>query len=304
MTRVVFLGSPAAALPALAAARRTFEVALVVTRPDRPKGRSRRVAPGPVAEAAAEAGLPLVQPRDRAELFSALAEAGPFDLGLVVAYGMMLSAEVLALAPHGFVNLHFSVLPRWRGAAPVARALLAGDRRTGVSLMRIDEGLDTGPVAAVTSTAIAADDDAGSLTERLARRAAGLVSNVLPGVAAGRVVFVRQPDEGATYAPKIDPSEVRLVFDEPAEGVVRRVRAFAPRPGAYLMVGERRLKVLKATVVAGSASPGEVHRRDGELVVGAGAGLVRLDVVQPEGKRPMAAADWLRGVRDLPARVD
>ena len=249
-------------------------------------------------------GLPVAQPSTPGELLAALETARPFDVGLVVAYGMILRPAVLGLAPHGFLNIHFSILPRWRGAAPVTRALLAGDRRTGASLMRIDEGLDTGPVGAVTSTAVAVADDAGSLTERLSHLGARLVVTVLPAVVAGQVVFVRQPEEGVTYAPKVDKDELVLRPEEPADAFVRRVRAFSPRPGAYLLIGGRRLKVLAATALEGDASPGTVLRRGAEVVIGTEAGLVRLDRVQPEGGRPMPASDWLRGLRDLPAAVD
>jgi len=305
VTRIVFLGSPAEALPALHAAHRTFEVALVVTRPDRPRGRSRRIGPGPVRQAADTLGLPVAQPDDADDLYRCLREAEPFDAGLVVAFGMILRPDVLRLAPHGFLNLHFSILPRWRGAAPVVHALLAGDRRTGVSLMSIDEGLDTGPVGAVASVAVAPDDDAGTLTARLAQLGGRLVGEVVPAVLRGEVVFVRQPEAGATLAPKVAAADARLDLTQDADLLVRRVRAFAPRPGAFVVVAGKRLKVLRASARPGSTEPGILDLADdGVPVLGTGRGLLHLERIQPEGKRPMSGAAWARGVRDLPARVD
>ena len=303
MSRIVFLGSPDEALPALRAAHRSFDVALVVTRPDRPRGRSRTVSPGPVRRAAKDLGLPVAQPADAGQLLRCLTDVGPFDAALVVAFGMILRPEVLHLAP--FLNLHFSILPRWRGAAPVAHALLAGDRRTGVSLMQIDEGLDTGPVAAVASVAVAPDDDAGTLGARLARHGGRLVTEIVPAVLRGEAVFVRQSERGVTFAPKIRTEDARLDVHRPAEELVRHVRAFAPKPGAFLHVGGRRLKVLRASVGTGQATPGSFALdREAVPVVGTGEELLRLELVQPEGRRPMPGAAWARGLRTLPSRID
>ncbi len=247
--------------------------------------------------------LPVAQPADADQLLRCLTDVAPFDAALVVAFGMILRPEVLRLAP--FLNLHFSILPRWRGAAPVAHTLLAGDRRTGVSLMQIDEGLDTGPVAAVASVAVAPDDDAGTLSARLARHGGRLVTEIVPAVLRGEVVFVSQPESGVTLAPKIRAEDARLDVHRPAEELVRRVRAFAPKPGAFLHVAGRRLKVLRASVGPGRATPGSFTLdRQAVPVVGTGEELLRLELVQPEGRRPMPGADWARGLRTLPSRID
>ncbi len=279
-------------------------VAVVVTRPDRRRGRGGATASSPVKAAAEALGIPVVH--DHREL---LRLDEPVDLGVVVAYGRILPAEVLAAVP--MVNLHFSLLPRWRGAAPVERALLAGDRETGVCLMRVEEGLDTGPVYAAEATPIG-DDDLGSLRQRLVAIGCRLLVDAL----AGPLPEPRPQEGEATYADKVDPAELELRWEQPAAALARVVRL----DRAWTTFRGRRLRVLRAAAVPGPASgdgddgqPGTVAgaavpdpaggERPGTLradVVATGEGGLRLVEVQPEGKRPMGAADWLRGVRPSP----
>ena len=224
MSRIVFLGTPGAAVPALDALVESTDVGLVVTRPDRPQGRSGRPQPSPVKVAAVENGLPIAQPEDRAGLAGALDDAGPFDLGVVVAFGMILDARALAMPRLGMLNAHFSLLPRWRGAAPVARALIAGDPMSGVTIIRLDEGLDTGPVLTAQAVDIGGEETAGELTSRLSGLAARLLSGVLPAYLAGELVPLPQSDEGATYASKLEPG------DRPLRSSMIRVCSGEPGP--------------------------------------------------------------------------
>ncbi len=305
MARTAFLGTPSTALPSLRALREIAEVVLVVTRPDRPRGRSGKPQAPSVKQEALSHHLPLAQPASAAELRRELLEAAPLDVGVVVAFGMLLPPEILEIPRLGFVNVHFSLLPRWRGAAPVARAIQAGDTTTGVTLLQLDEGLDTGPILASRPTPIAPTETAGELGARLAELGAACLRAELPAFLAGDTIPRPQPDEGASYAAKLEPEEARLELERPAAELELTVRALSPRPGAYGMMGEDRFKVLRARRVEGAEplSPGELRLEGERLVMGTGSGVLELIEVQPAGRRAMAGAAWARGRRGPLGRV-
>jgi methionyl-tRNA formyltransferase len=303
MTRIVFLGTPGAAIPSLQILSDNFEVGLVVTQPDRPRGRSATPQPSPVKEMVQDLGIPVTQPKRRGEIAPAIAYAGSFDLGVVVAYGMILDPEVLALPEAGLLNVHFSLLPRWRGAAPVARALMAGDTMTGVTIIKLDEGLDTGPVLTAQAVDIDPGEDAGQLTGRLARVGARLLCSTIPGYIAGEVTPVLQSDDGATYAHKITAADRPLdVHATPAE-FVARVRGLAPDPGATLEIDGKPHKILEAREVEWVPEEGSWALHGDAPVVAVGEGGVELVELQPPGKRPQPGADWARGRRSSQGSV-
>ena len=305
--RVVYLGNDAWSVPPLEALAGDpgIEPVLVLTRTPRPGRRGGPTAPTPVAVSARELDLPLLEVPTvvGGPGLSSLREADP-DIVVVVAYGELLPREVLDAGRLGAVNLHLSLLPRWRGASPVQHALLAGDAETGVTTMLLDEGLDTGPVLAQAAVAIRADDDAGRLGARLARLGGELLARTIVDLAAGRATPRAQDDALATAAPKLTAEDRRLRWDRPAAELVGRVRAFAPRPGADTLRGDRILKILAASVAeAGAAVPagaaaGTVVRVDPTwFEVAAGEGRVRVLEVAAEGRARMPAGDWLRGSR-------
>ncbi|MGH2758773.1 MAG: methionyl-tRNA formyltransferase [Actinomycetota bacterium] len=295
--RVVFMGTPEAAVPSLRTLARSFDVVGVYTRRDRPRGRGRKVSPLPVKEAATELGLQIVQPKSLRGEAGALRALEP-DAIAVVAYGMILPAGVLDVPRLGCVNVHFSLLPRWRGAAPVERAILAGDESTGVVTMLMDPGLDTGPMLYREELDIGPNDTTGTLTRRLAEIAAPLLVRTLNDLDAGSVVPTPQDDAAATLAPKVEASEAELDTRRPAAELERRVRAMAPSPGAFLWFRGRRLKVLRATLAEGEGEEGSVVDAEGDVfAVQTTEGRLRLAEVQPEGKRPMAAGAYVRGHR-------
>lgn len=297
--RVVFMGTPEAAVPSLHAVAEAQDVVAVYTQPDRPKGRGRREAPSPVKVAAHHLGLEVAEPRNlrSTEEVHRLRAYRP-DVVAVVAFGQILTPEILEVPELGCVNVHFSLLPRWRGAAPVERAILAGDAVTGVTTMLMDPGLDTGPVLLTASEPIRDDDTGGSLTERLAGLGATLLVRTLEGLQGGTLAPRPQPDDGATYAQKIQAPEGELDFSEPAEDLARRVRALHPHPGAYTSFRGKRLKIWTAVPEGGEGTPGEIVEvaEPGPLVA-CGSGRLRLDEVQPEGKRRMSGQDFVRGYR-------
>jgi methionyl-tRNA formyltransferase len=298
--RLAFLGTPAAAVPALQAMTHVAEVVLVVTQPDRPRGRSNRPQPSPVKQRALQLGLKVAQPGRSAELDAALQGVAPLDVGVLVAFGQLVRPEALSVPRRGFLNGHLSLLPRWRGAAPVQRAILAGDVRTGVSVMLLEPGLDTGPVVSSWSTVVGADEDAGSLTARLAVGAASMLAEIVPQWTSGTVAAVPQPDSGITYAAKIEARDRTIDWASPAAECARRVRAMSPRPGAATSLGGAPFRVLAATVVTGRLEPGRAERAGDEVAVGCGEGVLRLDLVQPAGRPVMAGSAWGRGVRRWP----
>ncbi len=301
--RVVFAGTPAFAAVSLRALLDApdIELAGVMSQPDRPAGRGMRLSPSPVKRMALEHGLEVTTParlRDNDEALEWLKARKP-DVLVVVAFGMILPKAVLEAPRIAPVNVHASLLPRWRGAAPIERALLAGDAETGVCIMRMDEGLDTGPVYARRATPIAPDDTGASLRERLAEMGAALLIDTLPRIAAG-LAPEPQPEEGASYAAKLAPEERNLDWSQPACAVDRVVRCFAPKPGARCRLRGRWLKVLRGRPLDRrvDAPAGTVVGVTDGLDIACGDGRAyRALVVQPEGKKAMDAGDFLRGAR-------
>jgi methionyl-tRNA formyltransferase len=296
--RIVFAGTPGFAVPCLRAAAGRGEVVAVYTQPDRPAGRGRQLAPSPVKVEALARGLPVFQPENfkAAEAREALRALQP-DLIVVVAYGLILPQAVLDIPRLGCWNVHASLLPRWRGAAPIQRAIEAGDTETGVCLMQMEKGLDTGPVLLSLATPISPEDTGGSLHDRLAALGAEVLADGLKLVRAGmRPVPQPQPAEGVTYAHKLDKAEARLDWSLPAEVLANRVRAFDPWPVAEAELAGERLRIHAARAVSGESgrAPGTVLAagRDG-LDVACGQGSLRLLRVQREGGRPVAIADYL-----------
>jgi methionyl-tRNA formyltransferase len=304
--RVAFAGTPdfaAAALQALIDAG--FEVPVVLTQPDRPAGRGMKLQGSPVKGLALRHGLPVVQPRslrhdgrypdDAARAEAVLREARP-DVMVVAAYGLILPAWTLELPRLGCINIHASLLPRWRGAAPIQRALEAGDARTGITIMQMDAGLDTGPMLMVEPLEIAPDDTSATLQERLARLGARLVVEALEAAACGGLFPVAQPAGGATYAAKIRKDEAPIDWTAPAEVIERRIRAFDPFPGATFEYDGEVVKVWKAAVAAAvDARPGVVLEDGGRLRVACGQGALDLLVLQRPGGRRLPVTEFLRG---------
>lgn len=295
MARVVFLGTPRAAVPALERLAGEHDVGLVVTQPDRPRGRSGSPVPPPVKEVALQHGLAVAQPRGSEELFSEVSAHGTFDVGAVVAYGRILRPETLGAPEWGMVNVHFSLLPRWRGAAPVARALMAGDTMTGVTIMKLEPGLDTGPILTAQAVDIHPSDNAGTLTQRLADTGASLLAGVLPGYLSGEVQPVPQTDEGLTHADKIEKADRPIDPSLSSASVVNQVRGLAPSPAATLDIDGRIHKILETRAVAHDVETGTWSAVEGKPVVGLGEGAVELISLQPPGKTPQPGADWLNG---------
>lgn len=296
--RVVFFGTPAFAVPSLRAlVAEGIAVLGVVTQPDRPQGRSRSIlVPPPVKDAALELGLPLQQPeRPRGDVFLAWLRRLAPDLGIVVAYGHLIRPEILAVPARGMINVHASLLPRHRGAGPIAAAILAGDDTTGVSIMQMDAGLDTGAVLQQLATPIAPFDTGGSLTGRLATLGARALIESVTQLEGDGFPALAQDDARATLAPKLDREAARLHWDAGAVQVSRRIRAFDPAPGAWTMLEGMEVKCFGPTIVAEPAEPGVVVGSEPALIVGTGDASVAVSEVQPAGKRRMPATEWTRG---------
>ena len=308
--RIVFAGTPDPALPSL---RRLIDsphhdVVAVLTRPDAAKGRHGKPSPSPVARLALEHGIPLLRPtRPNSEEFIAeLTELAP-EACAVVAYGALLSERLLAVPAHGWINLHFSLLPAWRGAAPVQAAIAAGDTVTGATTFQIELALDSGPVYGVVTETVRPTDTAGDLLERLAISGAALLDTTLEGIADGSLTAVPQPADGVTIAPKVTVEDARVRWELPAHVVDRRIRAVTPNPGAWTMVGDLRVKVGPVTLeeTSNSLAPGVIRIEKKGVHVGTGSQPVLLGQIQPPGKKLMNAADWARGARlDENARAE
>ncbi len=301
--RLAFAGTPAAAVPALRALLHSprHDVVAVITRPHARAGRGRREVASPVETLAVGAGVAiLAPPRPSDESFLATLRSLELDCCAVVAYGALLPPAALAVPRHGWVNLHFSLLPAWRGAAPVQHAILAGDEVTGASTFHIEEGLDAGPVFGVVTEPIHPDDTAGDLLERLAHCGATLLAATMDGIADGTLVARPQPTEGVSTAGKITVADARVDWTAPGLRVDRLVRACTPAPGAWTAFRGERHKLGPVRVTDERLAPGELRVDKPGVLVGTGSDAVRLGWVQPAGRRPMPADDWARGVRPEP----
>ncbi|WP_368499725.1 methionyl-tRNA formyltransferase [Herbiconiux sp. A18JL235] len=294
--KLVFAGTPAVAVPALEALAARHQIVAVVTRPDAPLGRKRVLTPSPVAEAAERLGLPVIKAaRLDAEATEEIAARGA-ELGVIVAYGGLVREPLLSTPARGWVNLHFSLLPRWRGAAPVQWSIIAGDRETGATVFQLQPGLDDGPIWSMTRTAIAPHETAGTLLGRLALSGAEQLADTVDAIAAGETAPVEQSGE-VTLAPKLSIDDARLDFGEPADRVYDRIRGVTPEPGAFTEIDGARLKVHDTAPVRDHPrlEPGVIEARQGEVLVGTATEPLRLISVQPAGKKSMAATDWWRG---------
>lgn len=305
--RLIFMGTPDFAVPTLTEiAARGYEIAAVYTRAPKPAGRGMALQETPVARAARQFGLPVFTPKtlrtaEAAELF----RSHGADAALVVAYGLILPKPILDAVPLGCFNLHASLLPRWRGAAPINRAIMAGDRESGVMVMRMDEGLDTGAVAMAERVAIPPDMTAGDLHDVLARLGADLMLRALAALERGQLSLTPQAEHGVTYAAKIDKTETRIDWTKPAAAVHNQCRGLSPFPGAWFEIEGSppvRIKVLRTQRVEGSGAPGTVLDRS--LTIACGEGAVRILALQRAGRAPMTADEFLHGTRLEPgARV-
>lgn len=295
---LIFMGTPDFSVPALRALAARHTILAVYSQPPRPAGRGQKDRPSPVHQAALDLGLPVRHPvnfRDPADVaaFAALKA----DTAVVVAYGLLLPKPVLEAPAKGCLNIHASLLPRWRGAAPIHRAILEGDPETGICIMQMDEGLDTGPVLLCRATQIGPQDTTGDLHDRLAAMGADMISETLDRLDS--LTPAPQADTGITYAKKIDKAEARIDWTRPAEQVARQINGLSPFPGAWCLMGSERLKLLRARPVTGEGIPGQpLHG----LTIACGTGAVEILLAQREGKRPMEALDLLRGLT-LPPRL-
>ncbi len=296
--RVIFMGTPDFSVPALRAIAAKHQVIAVYSQPPRAAGRGQKPRPSPVHRAAEELGLPvrtperLKSPQDQAD-FAALQA----DVAVVVAYGLILPQPVLQAPRLGCLNIHASLLPRWRGAAPIHRAIMAGDAETGVAIMQMEAGLDTGPVLAEARTAIGPEDTTADLHDRLAEMGAALITGTLERLP---LPAQAQPEQGVTYAHKIDKAEARIDWTRPAMQIDRQIRGLSPFPGAWCLIGDERVKLLRSHLVAGSGIPGTVLSG---FTIACGEDAVEVLEAQRQGKRPMPAAEILRGM-SLPDRLD
>jgi len=300
--RLVFAGTPEPALPSLRRliASSRHAVIAVLTRPDAVSGRRGRPAPSAVAQLALEHGIPVLKPSrpNSAEFVAELSELAP-DCCAVVAYGALLGDGLLAVPEYGWVNLHFSLLPAWRGAAPVQAAIAAGDTVTGATTFQIEPSLDCGPVYGVVTETIWPTDTAGDLLGRLSVSGAALLETTLDGIADGSLTPVPQPSDGVSVAPKITVEEARVRWELPAHVVERRIRAVTPNPGAWTMIGDLRVKIGPVTLAdaPNTLPPGAIHVDRQGVWVGTGSDPLLLGRIQPPGKKAMNAADWARGAR-------
>ncbi|HLR86331.1 MAG TPA: methionyl-tRNA formyltransferase [Wenzhouxiangella sp.] len=303
--RIVFAGTPAFALPALAAlvGSEAWRPVVVLAQPDRGAGRGRKLRFGPVKQAAVEAGIEVLQPHTLkdADARAALADLRP-DLIVTAAYGLLLPPEVLAMPRHGCWNLHASLLPRWRGASPINQAILAGDEQTGITLMHMDAGLDTGPVILQRAVTIGEDETAGQLHDRLAALAAEVLVDGLQKMAAGQLPQpASQDDSLATHAPLISKADAELDWQRPAEELARMVRGYHPWPVATAEIDGRSWRIHRARAADGHAAPGEVIAGRGPdvVAVGCGQGVLEIERLQAPGRKPVAARDWFNARRTV-----
>jgi methionyl-tRNA formyltransferase len=299
--RVLFAGTPAVAVPSLnALVEAGFDVVAVLTRPDAPIGRKRVLTPSPVAARAAELGIDVIRAsRVDAEATARIAEAAP-DVAAIVAYGGLVPPAALGIPRHGWVNLHFSLLPAWRGAAPVQRAVMAGDDLTGAVTFQLEEGLDTGPVFGTLTETVGQEDTAGELLERLSRSGAVLLAQTLSAIQAGKASAVPQSGD-VSLAPKLTLEDGRLNWTHPALAISRQARGVTPEPGAWTILDGQRVKLepVRLRSDVDGLAPGAVSLHGKSVLVGTGSHAVELTRIQPAGKKMMSAADWARGLASL-----
>lgn len=303
MKRLVFMGTPEFAVPVLEALVGPYQVVAVVTQPDQPTGRGRKVESSPVKKTALAHDLPVLQPPSlrRPEIIAELRELAP-EVIVVAAFGQILPPEVLAIPSHGCLNIHASLLPHYRGAAPIAAAILAGEERTGVTLMLMDEGMDTGPILAQAGCEIEPQDTTGSLSVKLARLGADLLVETLPRWLAGRIAPQPQDDNLATYCRIITKKDGLIDWSSPATALGLRVRAYHPWPGTYTYWQGKLLKIWRArpvTLGPSSEKPGQVISLDGEVAVVTGTDALLLEEIQLAGKKAMAIQEFIRGQRNF-----
>ena len=296
MANIVFMGTPDFAVPTLKALIAHHTVIGVITQPDRPAGRNRQIQMSPVKLVALEAGIPVFQPEKirRADSVAELKQWQP-DVYIVAAFGQLLPQTVLDIPPHGSINVHASLLPRWRGAAPIQASVRAGDAETGVTIMKMDAGLDTGAMLSKRAIPIEADDTGGSMHDKLSQIGAELLIETLPGYLDGTIQPVQQDESLVTIAPRIEKSESKLDWTQPADAIERWVRAFAPRPGTFTYWEGKLIKVISGAAENGSAPPGKVIEHEGRLAIGTGGGLYLPTRLQIEGKSAVSAAEFMRG---------
>lgn len=299
-TRIIFLGSPEFAVPVLERLVQEYRVSAVVTQPDKPSGRGSKTEYSAIKKLALSLGLNVLQPAKikDAGFVSILADFAP-DLIVVAAYGQILSRQLIELPKYGCINVHASLLPRWRGASPIQSAILAGDELTGVTIMKMDEGLDTGPILSYLTLLIDASDNASTLSEKLAMAGAELLVKTLDGYLAGQILPVQQDNDKATLTRLLRKSDGQMDFNQPAAYLERMVRAYNPWPGAFFQWNDQLIKVLGAHVDAGkSIETGATSVVSKKPALGTGEGVLVLDVVQPQGRRIMTGEEFLNGVRD------
>jgi methionyl-tRNA formyltransferase len=294
MARIVFMGTPEFAVPSLEALLQHHKVVGVVTQPDRPAGRGGELRPPPIKALALAHGIACVQPIKLREVKDWL-QAQDADLFVVAAFGQILPQSVLDIPRCGCLNVHGSLLPRWRGAAPIHAAIRAGDSETGITIMKMDAGLDTGPMLTKAAIPIAPDDTSASLHDRMAKLGADLLIETIPRYLSGEITPQPQDDQLATYAPQIAKEDGQIDWNQPAVQIERTIRAFDPWPGTFTHWEGKLLKIHRGRVRAGQQTPGSVVLVEGSLCVGTAEGLLQLEEVQLEGKKRVSAADFVRG---------
>ena len=300
MAKIVFMGTPDFAVPSLTRLLESHDVIGVVTQPDRPAGRKRRLRVSPIKSLARAAGIPIMQPsRIREAAAIEALRAWDADVFVVAAYGQILPQALLDLPAYGTVNLHASLLPRWRGAAPIQAAIKAGDSASGVTIMQVDAGLDTGPLLAKRGLPLADDETGGSLHDKLSRIGADLLAETLPRYLNGLIEPQAQDDALATYAPQIKKADGKINWTCSGAAIERLARAFTPWPGAYTSWHDAQLRILAGRIGEGSAEPGRVIEVDGDIAIGAGDGFFFPTRLQMAGKRPLDIADFVNGYRNF-----
>lgn len=298
--KIVFMGSPAFSIPSLEALIHNFSVVGVVTQPDKPAGRGKEMKSPPIKEIAQNYGLNLIQPRKLSDegVFEVLIDWNP-DVIVVVAFGQILRKNVLELPKYGCVNIHGSLLPRWRGAAPIQTAILHGDDITGITIMKMDEGVDTGPILRQESVPITKSDTSESLGNKLSVIGADLLVKVLPDYIRGKIQPQTQPENGVTYAPTLNKEDGLLEFNQSAKELDHKIRAFYPWPGTYMTINDERIKIISASVLGDcNFEIGQRAVQDGYPVVGTKKGALKLEMVQPAGKKQMSGKVFLNGFRN------